>query len=583
VFGKVKFMALWTRSVTGCALASGGTLRAAVILCTASLIGLCPTHGRAMEVGQEPVVPPAPERLRLITSEQYLNTLTYIFGADLKVDPHFPPLRRTDGLIEDGAAIAGVGETQLEQYQRTAATVAAKIVSSERRSFLMPCKPKSDTKSDRTCAAVFLSTNGRYLYRRPLMRDEVNALVDTASSASDRLKDFYAGLSIAVEGMLLDPEVLYITEQAAPDPRHPGHERLDAYSLASRLSFFLWNAAPDDQLLKAAQTGEILTDKGRARVVQMMLASPRLVTGMRAFFDDMLGLDDFATLAKDPYIYPGFTGVTATDAREQTLRTITDHLITKDLDYRDLFTTRETFISPALAVIYGLPAPPEWAPYEFPEGSARTGLLTQIAFLAGHAHPGRSSPTLRGKALRELLLCEHVPRPPPNVDFSKVENPDPSLKTMRQRLTAHRSNPVCAGCHRITDPIGLSLENFDGAGQYRATEHGAPIDASGTLDGRDFSSPAGLGQALHDDPALSTCLVQRVYAYGVGHSLHPEDKPLLDYFTARFKDEGYRLPDLLRSIALSDAFSAVATAASAPATHTAAVPAAASTSKQEGP
>ncbi len=543
------------------------------------------TQSRAMQAGlEEPAVPPAPARLRLLTSEQYLNTLTYIFGTDLKVDPHFPPLRRTDGLIEDGASIAGVTDAQLEQYQRVAATVAAKVVSSERRSFLMPCTPSSDTKADRGCAAKFLSTNGRYLYRRPLTRDEVNALVTTASAAADRLKDFYAGLSIATEGMLLDPEVLFVTESGQSDPHHPGHEHLDAYSLASRLSLFLWNAAPDDQLLKAAQSGEILTDKGRARVVDMMLASPRLVTGMRAFFDDMLGMDDFATLAKDPAIYPGFTGVTAADAREQTLRTIIDQLITKDRDYRDLFTTRETFISPTLAVIYGLPSPPDWAPYEFPAGSSRVGLLTQIGFLAGHAHPGRSSPTLRGKALREILLCEHVPRPPPNVDFSKVENPDPSLKTMRQRLTVHRSNPVCAGCHRITDPIGLALENFDGAGEYRATENGAPIDASGTLDGRDFNSPEGLGEALHDNPALSSCLVQRAFAYGTGHALRPQDKPLLDYFNARFQAEGYRLPQLLRTITLSNAFTEVADTDSVPVTAQARAPAAgASTSKQEGP
>src|SRR6185369_16516725 len=130
-----------------------------------------------------------------------------------------------------------------------------------------------------------------------------------------------------------------------------------------------------------------------------------------------------------------------------------------------------------------------------------------ISFLAGHSHPGRSSATLRGKALREVLLCQTVPRPPANVDFSAIENPDPSLKTARDRLDFHRKNPVCAGCHKITDPMGLALENFDGSGQYRETEKGAPIDASGILDGKEFKNVAGLGQALHDSPAVPACLV----------------------------------------------------------------------------
>src|SRR5262249_38157511 len=147
--------------------------------------------------------------------------------------------------------------------------------------------------------------------------------------------------------------------------------------------------------------------------------------------------------------------------------TIVDHLLTRKGDYRDLFTTRRAFISPNLALLYQLPAASEWQAVEFPEGSPRVGLLTQISFLASHAHAGRSSATRRGKALRELLLCQPVPTPPANVDFSILEDPKSHYPTARARVDAHLQNPVCAGCHKITDPIGLALENFDGAGQYR--------------------------------------------------------------------------------------------------------------------
>jgi hypothetical protein len=234
-----------------------------------------------------------------------------------------------------------------------------------------------------------------------------------------------------------------------------------------------------------------------------------------------------------------------------------DHLIHKKLDYRDLFTTRSTFISPSLAPVYGLPAAGGWKAYEFPADGERQGILTQVSFLAVHSHPGRSSPTLRGKALRELLLCQVVPPPPPGVTFELVNNPSESYPTQRDRVNAHLENPSCAGCHKITDPMGLALENFDGAGRFRQDEGGHAIDSSGELDGEKFENAVGLGKALHDHPGLSKCLVNRLYSYGSGAALPPAARPLVDYFNTVFEKEGYKLPDLLRSIALSETFSTV--------------------------
>jgi hypothetical protein len=199
-----------------------------------------------------------------------------------------------------------------------------------------------------------------------------------------------------------------------------------------------------------------------------------------------------------------------------------------------------------------------WVPYEFPEGSQRSGLLTQVSFLASHAHPARSSATRRGKALRELFLCQKVPSPPPNVDFSLLEDPNSNLKTARERLKVHATNASCAGCHLIMDPMGLALEKFDGSGSFRETENGAPLDTSGSLDGKQFKDVDGLGQALHDHPGLPTCLVNRIYSYGTGGPLSvAADRETLAFFSKRFAADGYRLPDLMREIALSNAFSEV--------------------------
>ena len=494
----------------------------------------------------EPDDAATPARVRLITQEQYFNSVTAIFGADLRIPAQFAPLRRTDGLLGSGAASAGVPIGEMQRFQQAAASISRLVVDRAHRDFLVPCEPTNPAGADDGCARAFLQEAGRLLYRRPLDEPRLAGAVSDAGKAAERLQDFYGGLSIALEGMLMSPRFLFIADRPVPGS---APQALDAYSLASRLSFFLWNAGPDDALLRAAEDGSLLTEAGRRAQVDRMLASPRLEAGVRAFFDDLLGFEEISTLAKDPTIYPAFTPTTAYDAREQTLRTLVDHLLVRQEDYRDLFTTRRSFLSPALAPIYRVPAVAGWTAYEFPEGSRRVGLLAQVSFLALHSHPGRSSATLRGKALRELLLCQRVPAPPPNVDFSIVEDPNANFHTARERLTAHRNNAVCAGCHKVTDPIGLALENFDGAGQFRENEGGVAIDVTGDFDGEPFGDLAGLGRALRNHPSLPGCFVNRIYSYAIGGTAGADAS--LAYLEKLFARDGYRLPALLRAIALS--------------------------------
>ncbi len=504
------------------------------------------------------------KRVRLLSEEQYLNTVGYIFGPGIVLSPNFAPFARTDGLLEVGASTAGVTFGQLSEFHQTASDLAKQVVSPENREFLIQCKPRNATRANQRCAKKFLARVGELLYRRPLTAAELNQSVSEADMAAEHLKSFYQGVSYALSDMLISPEVLFVVDRAQSDPQQTGQSRLDGYSIASRLSLFLWDSAPDSELLQAAESGQLNTPEGRARAVDRMLASPRLVTGVRAFFSDMLDFDDTTNLAKDPEIYPAFTGATAQAAREQVLRTIVDLLVTKDDDYRHLFTTRDTFISPQLSPIYDVPAAMGWQPYQFPENGARAGILTMVSFLAAHSHAGQSSPTLRGRAVRQLLLCEHIPNPPANVDFSAITNPDPSLKTMRQRLELHRQNPVCAGCHRLMDPIGLGLENFDGAGQFRTTQNGAPIDASGTLDGMKFANATDLAKDVSNDPALASCVVQRMYAYAIGGLSKGDAKSMLPYLDKSFAQDGYRVPGLMRTIALSPAFVDVPVSTTAP-------------------
>jgi hypothetical protein len=526
------------------------------------------TTGEPASTGGEPVV-------RRITANAYRRIITDVFGAGINVSGRFEPDLRTGpvgGLYAVGSGRVSVTATGLEQYDGTARAIAAKVVDEQNRNLLIPCKPKSLTEPDDACASQFLSAAGRLLYRRPLTQQELQAQVAAAATTTKTLKSFYAGIELSLAGMMKSLPFLFRDETAEPDPAHPGQYRLDAFSKASRLSFLLWDAAPDPELLAAAESGELNTEKGLARQVDRLLASPRVGDGVRAFFTDMLGLEDFSTISKDAAIYPKYSAEITKEAPEQTLRTIVDHVVTRQGDYRELFTTRRTFLTPLLSSVYGVPmatdvplgALDEWQAYEYPEGDQRGGILTQVSFVSLHSHPGRSSPTLRGKALREILLCQKVPDPPANVNFSEVENANnPVHKTARERLKAHATEAMCTGCHKVTDPMGLALENFDSAGGYRAVENGAPIDTSGSLDGKAFANALGLGQAVHDHPATTSCLVDKLYAYAAGRLATKGEAEWVQYLKKSFAADGYRIPALLRRIATSNAYYRVAAPQSA--------------------
>ena len=513
--------------------------------------------------------------IRRLTAEQYKMSIARIFGADIKFGGRFEQEVRVDGLYALGATKVSVTPTGLEHYDTDARNIARQVIDEAHRNTLLPCKPASETAADDVCATKFFTLVGELLYRRPLTDDEIKTQVDGAALAANTLKSFYDGLSLSFAGMLTSPQFLFDHEAVESDPTHKNAYRLTPYAKASRLSFFLWNSGPDRELLAAAKKGELDTKKGLARQVERLMSSPYIEDGVRAFFTDMLHFDEFELLAKDAEIYPKFTADVTRQAPEQTLKTIVEHLIVRNGDYRDLFTTRNVFMTPLLGSVYSIPVPPRdeidaredgWRPFQYAEGDPRAGILSQISFVGLYSHPGRSSPTKRGKALRETLLCQRVPDPPANVDFTLVQQTTSSVyKTARDRVTAHLQNPVCAGCHKITDPIGLALENLDSVGAYRTTENGAPIDASGELDGVKFSDAAGLGKALRNSPALPQCLVNRLYSYGVGHAPRGDEVDFLKELLTDFSNDGYRVPALMQRIAMSDAFYRVSPETKSPA------------------
>ena len=500
----------------------------------------------------EPQSAGGPPVTRRLTESQYRNTIADVFGPQIVVAGRFDPLLRTDGLLTIGAGRATVTPVGFERYHALARSIAGQVTDATNREVLVGCGPQDVRSADDACAAEFYARIGRLLFRRPLTTEEVQDQVKRAHEAAQVRGDFYVGLSYGLQTLLEAPDFLFVVERA-------NGGQLDDFAKATRLSLLLWNTTPDDLLLQAAETGKLKSGDGLTREVDRMIASPRFKDGVRAFFTDMLSLDDTNTLQKDTTLFPAFTLAAANDGREQTLRTLVDLLVTKNGDHRDVFTSRETFVSNALGLIYRVSVndPSGWSRFEFPADDPRAGIQSQVGFVSLHSHPGKSSPTLRGKAIRELLLCQRVPDPPGDVNFDQFNDPASPLRTARERLAAHAVDPACAGCHKLTDPIGLALENFDGLGQVRDTENGAPIDLSGDLDGVKYANGNELAKALHDNPAVTSCVVNRAYTYAAARPTVAEEKPFVAYLEKAFAQSGYKFPSLIRRIALSDAFYAV--------------------------
>jgi len=492
---------------------------------------------------------------RRITESQYRNAIADIFGRDIKLNGRFEPGKREGGLLAIGNSELSITSGGFEQYFALARSVADQALDPKRRDAIVPCKPADPKAADAGCAAAFVQKYGALLFRRPLTAADVAGRVAVANRGATQAGDFYEGLKLSLVSLLMAPEYLFRIEQAEADPTQPGQMRLDGYTKAARISYLLWDSGPDAELLAAAAKGELHTQAGLDREIARMLASPRLESGVRAFFTDMLQLDQLEGLQKDSAAYPKFSQALVDSAREQTLRSLVDHLVGHDGDYRDIFTARTTTLNRHLASVYNAPflgGGGEWASYTFPDDAERAGVLTEVSFLSMFSHPAASSPTRRGVKVNEIFKCRPTPDPPPDVDFSKVQATDHG--TVRSRLIDHMTNPGCSACHKASDPVGLTLEHFDSIGQKRLLENGAPIDVSGELGGKAFAGAPGLGKLMHDDPKVASCLVQQVYAYGVGRQPRDADEDYLAAQSRGFAADAYRLKALFARIGGSPEF-----------------------------
>lgn len=508
----------------------------------------------ACEEGPPPVagtvaLEPAEPRLSRLTVRQYRNTVRDLLGDGLALPPTLEPDVRVEGFAAIGASVATVSGRGVELYEEAAQSLAEQVMDDPAlRDAVVTCTPEGPVDAD--CAEAFVVGFGRRAWRRPLEPVEVEALVSIAGQGADALGDFHAGLAYALSALLQSPNFLFRSE-LGQGGTYTGHE------MASRLSYFLWNSTPDDALLDAAASGRLDTPAGIAAQVRRLIESDRARAGFRNFVSEWLDLYTLDELRKDPNVYKHFSTQLGGMAREETLR-VAEHLVFDEgADFRDLLTTRTTFVNRRLAAIYNVPSPvvEGYGRVELPRGGPRAGLLGQVSILARYAHPVATSSTLRGKFVREVLLCQQMPLPPADLNVAIPEATE-RAPTLRDRLAVHREVEVCATCHDLMDPIGLSLERFDGIGRFRVEENDATIDPSGELDGRTYDDALGLSGAVAASPLFAPCVVRRLYSYASGHAPERGEAETLAFLEARFEESGYQIEALLFDIATSDAFRA---------------------------
>ncbi len=521
-------------------------------------IGGCPAAGPAtspdggIESHPAATFAPAPPAMRRLTRAQYLNSVRDLLGMEVALPVELEADTPLNGFASIGAARITIPPVAVERYEAAALALAEAAMAPEHRDSLVPCRP--DGVWDEACAAHFLGTFGRRAWRRPLDDLQLATLLAVAKEGAETEGDFYAGLKWAIATILQSPRFLFRQEQGVPDPNDPTRRRYDDWEMATRLSYFLWNTTPDDALLDAAAAGRLTTDEGIRAEVRRLLADPRARDGLRNFFSEFLQLDKLDGLAKDPDLYPQYSDALASEMRLEVLRTVEDLLLERGESLLSLYTSRHTWVGDGLAALYGLPpAGGEMRPVDLPPESQRVGLLGKAAFLAVNAHVRDTSPTYRGRFVRENLLCTSVPSPPPGVN-TEIPAPDEHARTLRERLAAHQEVEECAACHKMMDPIGFGLENFDAIGQWRDTDNGVPIDATGELDGVPFDGPESLARAVANHPKAAECLVRQIYRYATAHVERPGEAVVIDEVMKAFDEGSGRFEAVVEAIALSRGF-----------------------------
>ncbi len=498
----------------------------------------------------QPDVPIA--ALRRLTRAEYERTASTLLGDGLGLAAAFVEDEKVGAF--DSNVSASVSEVAVEQYMDAAEILATDAAAD--LDAILPCDPVA--MGEDACARAFISEFGARAYRRPLADDEVERAALLFEAGRDGAT-FADGVRLVVQGFLQSPFFLYHVETGVPAEDGEAIVALTDYELANRLSYFLWDSMPDDELTAVADAGTLGDPDVLEAQVRRMLEDPQAGVAIGDFHVQWLGVDALATIEKDPALFPAWSTTIAAAMAEETRR-FSDWVVRED-DGRlaTLLSAPTTFADGELAALYGVAHPQGDGSTAFVQvdldPTQRGGLLTQAGLLAAHSHSNQTSPVFRGKVVRENLLCSPLPPPPDDVDDTPP-GLDPTLPT-KERFEQHRDDPACSGCHELMDPIGFGLEHYDAIGAWRTMDGENPVDAGGQLFGTDvdgeFDGALELADKLAQSETVRACVVHQWMRYALGRFEQPEDACTEQSLMTRFASSDGDVHELVVAVATSRA------------------------------
>lgn len=486
---------------------------------------------------------------RRLSRAELDNTLRDLLGSDSRLGTthlpednqeregmflHWPfdnayPKQKADRILV--LAIETIAQTAAEEL----------IADSVRREALVPCEPTG--ADDTACLRELVTDFGRLAFRRPLAPEEVDNFMRLAPYAAEA-GDFWFGVKIVLQAMLQSPDFLYRVEIGSPAPDADGVHILDDYEIAARMSYLLWGSTPDRWLLDLADAGGLASSDDRREAARRMLEDERAVAQVDRFHALWLGYNQLPHAAE-----------LTTAMREETHALLRRVIFDEDLPYMEIFRFPETHVSDSLAAHYGLPEPDGaagWIPY----GDGRGGILSHGSVLSGFSTGGDTSVTRRGVFVRERLMCQLIPPPPPDVNADEL----PEAHCKSEVVEIHQRGG-CGSCHQYMDPIGWGLENYDLAGRFREHDEGKPecaIDGDGEIaDIGSFRGPGELGELLVDEGSLEACAIRQVVRFAVGREERAEDQGFIEELVEQHRGAGWTFRELLVDIVASEWFAQV--------------------------
>jgi hypothetical protein len=516
--------------------------------------GALPRPGEGDGTGEPPPAGAAGSnpntRLIRLSHAQYANTLRDLFGVEETPEGGFAP-DALNGFNFDTSNDLRVDARLGPQYRSAAEALAERLLQDDSiLARLVPC-----TAGSPGCAGEFIDSFGERAFRRPLTSDEsarFQALFDLGSTLGAGGEAFAEGVALVVEAMLQAPQFLYRAEVSHGEVQN-GRTALDDWEIASRLSYFIFDSMPDDELFERARSGELHTPEQVGTEVARMLDDPRARGKLASFHEQVWQLGRYAKIAPDAETYPNLPDDLVDRLRASSNRFF-ESVIDEGGGLREFLTAPYAFADAELAPLYGADlSGNQLARIEFEDGE-RKGFMMQVGFLASNAYARKTDPIHRGLFVLRDMLCRLIPDPPPGAQNTPPPETDEPIITTRQEISLLTGQLYCPTCHSQINEPGFAFEGFDAVGQVREEENGAPVDTSGsiTLDGEEvsFSGAGELVEALADSQEAQDCYASRWLEFAYGRALGERD----DALRVELASEPRSVQSLIQTLTTSDDF-----------------------------